>query len=198
MWTLFCLLRLLKIVKEYLDEKSISKKRGKYYQYQFEIASQGGKRKWKTKSGFLNRASAYDAGCIAYNEYTQTGRNFVPTEISYSDYLDYWVDKYVEVNLKYNTIRTYKNIINTHIKPKLGVYQLSKITSASIQEFITDLFLTGRYTKKYLRSILKVVKSSFTYAADVVEFIKNNPSLKAKIPKYETKEKDPVHILTKD
>ena len=42
----------------------------KYYQYQFKIASQGGKRKWKTKSGFLNRASAYDAGCIAYNEYT--------------------------------------------------------------------------------------------------------------------------------
>ena len=178
--------------------KVLVKKRGKYYQYQFEIASQSGKRKWKTKSGFLNRASAYDAGCIAYNEYTQTGRNFVPTEISYSDYLDYWVDKYVEVNLKYNTIRTYKNIINTHIKPKLGVYQLSKITSASIQEFITDLFLTGRYTKKYLRSILKVVKSSFTYAADVVEFIENNPSLKAKIPKYETKEKDPVHILTKD
>ena len=49
-----------------------------------------------------------------------------------------------------------------------------------------------------MRSILKVVKSSFTYAADVVEFIKNNPSLKAKIPKYETKEKDPVHILTKE
>lgn len=102
--------------------KVLVKKRGKYYQYQFEIASQGGKRKWKTKSGFLNRASAYDAGCIAYNEYTQTGKNFVSTEISYSDYLDYWVDKYVEVNLKYNTIRTYKNIINTHIKPKLGVY----------------------------------------------------------------------------
>ena len=107
--------------------KVLVKKRGKYYQYQFEIASQGGKRKWKTKSGFLNRASAYDAGCIAYNEYTQT----------------------------------------------------------------------GRYTKKYLRSILKVVKSSFTYAAYVIEFIKNNPSFKTKIPKYETKEKDSVHILTK-
>ena len=75
--------------------KVLVKKRGKYYQYQFEIASQGGKRKWKTKSDFLNRASAYDAGRIAYNEYTQTGRNFVPTEMSYSDYLDYWGILYI-------------------------------------------------------------------------------------------------------
>ena len=108
------------------------------------------------------------------------------------------MDKYAEANLKYNTIRTYKNIINTHIKPKLGVYQLSKITLVLIQEFITDLFLTGRYTKKYLRSILKIVKSSFAYAADVIEFIKNNPSFKTKIPKYEIKEKDYIHILTND
>lgn len=35
--------------------KVLVKKRGKYYQYQFEIASQGGKRKWKTKSGFLSQ-----------------------------------------------------------------------------------------------------------------------------------------------
>lgn len=78
--------------------------------------------------------------------------------MSYSDYLDYWVDKYVEVNLKYNTIKTYENIINTHIKPKLGVYQLSKITSASIQEFITDLFLTWRYTKKWYILFFYMIK----------------------------------------
>lgn len=120
-------------------------------------------------------AIAYEAGCIAYNEYMQTGSNYKPSEMSYSDYLDYWMDKYVEVNLKYNTIQTYRRIINLHIKPKLGIYQLNKITSASVQEFITDLFLTGKYTKKYLCSILKIVKSSFTYAKDVVEFVKNNP-----------------------
>ena len=39
--------------------------------------------------------SAYDAGCIAYNEYTQTGRNSVPTKMSYSDYLDYWGILYI-------------------------------------------------------------------------------------------------------
>ena len=133
----------------------------------------------------------------AYDKFIN-GESTTECNMLYSDYLDYWMDKNVELNLKYNTIRTYKNIINTHIKPKLGVYQLSKITSASIQEFITDLFLTGRYTKNYLRSILKVVKSSFTYATDVIGFIKNNPSFKTKIPKYETKEKDSVHILTKD
>ena len=67
----------------------------------------------------------------------------------YSEYLDYWVDKYVEVNLKYNTIKTYENIINTHIKPKLGVYQLSKITSASIQ-YNRFIFNREIYKKWYI------------------------------------------------
>ena len=34
------------------------KKRGKVYQYQFEIAPAKGKRKWITKSGFKTKAEA--------------------------------------------------------------------------------------------------------------------------------------------
>ena len=32
----------------------------------------------------------------------------------------------------------------------------------------------------------------------VAEFIKTNPSLKVKIPRYDEIEKDPVHIFTKE
>lgn len=173
-------------------------KRGKVFQYKFEIASQDGKRKFKNKSGFKTRTSAFEAGCIAYNEYIQTGRCFEPTEISYSDYLDYWIKEHVEINLKYNTVESYKRIINIHLKPKLGCYQLAKITSATIQEFINKLYRDGSYTKNYLKTILKVVKCSFTYATDVAEFIKTNPSLKVKIPRYDEIEKDPAHIFTKE
>ena len=41
----------------------IIKKRGKSYQYSFEIAPQDGKRKWITKSGFKTKAEALEAGC---------------------------------------------------------------------------------------------------------------------------------------
>ena len=36
--------------------------------------------------------------------------------MSYSDYLDYWVDIYSNFNLKYSTIATYLNIIKLYLK----------------------------------------------------------------------------------
>ena len=48
------------------------KKRGKVYQYQFEIASVRGKRKWITKSGFRTKAEAQEEGNKAYTEYLYT------------------------------------------------------------------------------------------------------------------------------
>lgn len=51
-------------------------KRGKVYQYKFEIASIDGKRKIKNKSGFATKSEAKQAGIIAYNEYLNTGHSF--------------------------------------------------------------------------------------------------------------------------
>ena len=45
---------------------------------------------------------------------------------------------------------------------------------------------------------MKVLKSSFGYAADVVEFIKVNPAIKVKVPKYDVPDEDPAHIFTKE
>ena len=68
------------------------RKRGKYYQYQFEVAPIDGKRKQKTKSGFKTKAEAQEAGTQAYNKYLNTGQVFKENKISYSDYLDYWIE----------------------------------------------------------------------------------------------------------
>ena len=43
------------------------KKRGNVYQYQFEIAPQGGKRKFINKSGFKTKAEAQEAGIVTIN-----------------------------------------------------------------------------------------------------------------------------------
>ena len=45
------------------------RKRGNFYQYQFEVAPINGKRKQVTKSGFKTKAEAEKAGIKAYNEY---------------------------------------------------------------------------------------------------------------------------------
>ena len=158
-------------------------KRGNVYQYKFEIAPVNGKRKFKNKSGFKTKAEAMRAGIKEYSEYMNTGISFTPNEISYSDYLDYWIKEYCEINLKYHTIEAYKNIIKNHLKPKIGHYKLSSISTASLQEFINKVYLDGSYSKNFLRNILKVIKGSFNYACDTVGFIKINPAIKVKLPK---------------
>ena len=87
-------------------------KRGKEYQYQFAIAPVNGKRKNINKSGFRTKSEALEAGNKAYNEYKTAGVPFKECNISYSDYLDYWLENYCKVNLKYNTIQSYKSLIN--------------------------------------------------------------------------------------
>ena len=83
------------------------RKRGNVYEYNFDVAKIEGKRKRITKSGFKTKAEALKQGTIAYNEYLNTGRKFVSNEMSYSDFLDYWLDNHCKINLKYHTIEAY-------------------------------------------------------------------------------------------
>jgi len=179
MLAFFSFTRLL--VKEALAMAKVNiTKRGQVFQYQFEIASVGGKRKYKNKSGFKTRAEAENAGVAAYNEYMNTGHNFTPKNMSYSDFLDYWLKEYCEINLQYNTIQAYTNIIKNHIKPKLGCYGISQLASSTLQEFINSIYVEKGFSKNFLKNILKVLKGSLGYASDSVEFIKTNPARKVR------------------
>ena len=173
-------------------------KRGKVYQYQFAIASIDGKRKYKNKSGFRTKSEAIEAGVKAYNEYINVGHCIEPSKMSYCDYLDYWMKEHCEINVKYHTIQAYQNIIKNHIKPKLGFYMLSQLTTSVIQEFINNIYLEKGFSKNFLKNILKVLKGSLGYATDVVGFIKVNLSLKVRLPKYDIPDSDPVYILSNE
>ena len=111
------------------------RKRGNVYEYNFDVAKIEGKRKRITKSGFKTKAEALKQGTIAYNEYLNTGKLFSASEMSYSDFLDYWLDNHCKINLKYHTIEAYSNIVKTHLKPNLGFYKLSQITKNNTSRF---------------------------------------------------------------
>lgn len=46
-------------------------------------------------------------------EYNNSGLSFVPSEISFSDYLDYWLKEYCQINLKEGTCSGYKKKLIT-------------------------------------------------------------------------------------
>lgn len=174
------------------------KKRGNVYQYQFEVAPICGKRKWITKSGYKTKAQAIEDGNKAYTEYINAGMPYKEAKISYSDYLDYWLEKYCKTNLKYNTIQAYKTIINKYIKPKLGMYRLSTITSVTLNSFIIEVCNKYDFSRAYFSNILKVIKGSFREACNVYGFIKYNPSLTLRLPKMDKEKEDVKHLYTQE
>ena len=125
------------------------------------------------------------------------GHSFTPSTVSYSDYLDYWMENYCQVNLKYNTIQAYKNIIKNHIKSRIGMYRLSQITASTINELMIAIYVEKSFSKAFLKNILKVLKGSFGHATNVVEFINKNPALNVGLPSRDIPDSDPVHIFMK-
>lgn len=107
------------------------RKRGDVFQYRFEIASQEGKRKYISKLGFKTKPESERAVVKAFNKYLEIGHSFKPSEISYSDYLDYWMKEYFEINYKYSTAKSINNAM--------------KITNEPFVKIATKVLLLKKY-----------------------------------------------------
>lgn len=176
-----------------------ARKRGDKWEYRFEAAKIEGKRNQISKGGFRTKKDALEAGAKALAEYNNAGLKFVPSEISVSDYLDYWLKNYCSVNLADSTMTGYRNIINKHIKPNIGMYKLKSITPMIIQELVNNISINQGFTRAYNKNIIKVLKGSFKYAVVPAKLIATNPAENISLPKTKvSKNDDEIIILTKD
>lgn len=155
------------------------KKRGNVYQYCFEAGKVNGKRKQITKSGFKTKNEAYIAGQKAYDEFING--SVTECNMLYSEYLDYWMKEYFEINYKYSTAKRYKESFS-NIKKELGNYKLSNLTPFILNQALLKLYQTST-TKDSLRNYQKVIKSSLRDATYYFGFIKNNPASDLQIPR---------------
>lgn len=135
---------------------------------------------------------------VAYTQYKQTGKSFTPSNISVSDYMDYWIDNYCKVNLKANTASTYKKKIDLYIKPAIGSYYLKDIEPSLLQELINNLFNTGM-SRNSLGNVKGILTKSFAYAKTTARFINDDPSATISLPlpraKAEVKTKKKVRVV---
>lgn len=172
-----------------------ARKRGSTWSYSFEMAQVDGKRKRKEKGGFRTKKEALEAGVKAKAEYDNSGFSFTPSEISVADYMDYWLENYVKINCSINTVNGYENIIRNHIKPNLGEYKLKSLTPHILQEYINSIYKNG-YSKNMLSSIKCVITGSMKYAISTCNFIKTDPSIYLKSPKYERRNRKNRAVVT--
>lgn len=159
------------------------RKRGSTWSYYFDLGKVDGKRKKKEKGGFRTKKEAEAALAAAINEYNNSGQVFEPSEITVSDYLDFWFDNYCKMNLKYNTQVAYLQIIENHLKPTFGMYKLKALNSASIQEYTNNLKLKG-LAKSSVIGIISTLSGALNYAVEPLHYIQFNPCQHIKYPKY--------------
>lgn len=157
-----------------------TRKRGKTWEYRFETASIGGKRTQSSKGGFLTKKEALDAGILAKSEYDKTGTAFKPSEKSYSDYLDEWIESYGKLELSPNTIISYKKKIK-HIKPDLGRNKLNALSHEQLQKFLQKKFDEG-FSRNTISIMKSIINNSLNYAVFPLKYLNTNPASSLKMP----------------
>ena len=166
------------------------------WEYRFEAAKIDGKRKHLSKAGFKTKKEALVAGTKALAEYNNGGLCFEPSDISVSDYLDYWFEQNCKINLKYNTQLSYAGLIKNHFKPYFGHYKLKSLSPSIIQEYVNTVGLSG-YSHSMLVNLLATLQSALDYAVHPLCYIKDNPTRYVKFPTGGKKRKEHI-ILTQD
>lgn len=172
------------------------RKRGKTWSYYFDTAKINGQRNKIEKGGFKTQKEAVTARAKAIAEYNNTGRTFSFSEMSVSDYLDYWLENAIRKNIDhgytYQTYKGYKQKINGKLKPGFGIYRLSAFQYAPdiIQAWIDDLKVQG-YSRESIRGYLGCLSSAMNYAVLPLKYIQTNPCVPVKIGKI------PVNVQAK-
>ncbi len=150
------------------------------WQYRFEAAKVDGKRRQISKGGFSTKAECTAAAIKAVSEYVNAGTVFVPSEVSFSDFLDKWVEAYCKVNLKPSSVTCYEKKIKNHIKPALGIYRLCSISTTVLQDFINAKFNDG-YSMNSLTTMKGILNLSLDYAVKM-KYIASNPMHSVRLP----------------
>ncbi|MGN9258401.1 tyrosine-type recombinase/integrase [Enterococcus faecium] len=143
-------------------------------------------RKKVEKVGGDTRPEAEAALRKVLSDIDETGQYFLGTDTRVKQYLDFWMEEYVKLNLKYNTYENYRFTIKNHINGYLGKKKLTDLSPALLQNFINAEFKKG-YSKKTMTITHSVLKNALNMAVYPWGLIKQNPMLYVKIPKYEAR-----------
>ena len=113
--------------------------------------------------------------------------------MKYGMWLDEWFRNYIQPSSKIKTCERYSEIIEKHLKVKLGEYELDELTPLVLQRYVTGLMQSGNIvTGKGLAAnsvngIITVIQNSLKLAYTLGE-LKEYTADKIKRPK--TKEKE--------
>lgn len=101
----------------------------------------------------------------------QTSDSRAPQPTSYSEILKMWLLS-AKNHVKESTFSRYNHLVERHIQPFLGGYQIGEISNALLEKYIDHLLQCGRLdgsgglSPKSVSDILVVIKRSMRYAQE--------------------------------
>ena len=175
----------------------VYKRDEKNWYYCIDLGVVDGKRKRIKRKGGSTKKEALAALRKAENELEDKGSVLLESNITISNYFDYWYKEYVILNCKFNTCEYYKRIIKNHIKPAIGHYKIKKINPAILQEFLNKKSLEG-YSKNSLANFFGVLSGAFRMSVYPYKYLNENPMQYVKVPKIQEnkKTKDDLKVIT--
>lgn len=157
-----------------------ARRRGAYWEYRFDMASEGGRRKQCSKGGFRTKGEAMKAGTKALAEYGRAGIVASFSAMSMHDWLSIWANGYVAHNLSPRTRETYASIVRKHIEPAFGRYRVASITPVNVNAFAERLSDEG-LTRGNIRVVLSVLSGAFQRAVEG-GIMPSNPAKGVRVP----------------
>jgi len=113
-------------------------------------------------------------------------------KIIFADFARLWLSSYAEMKLKPSTLRSYRDIINNHLIPVMGDYQLTEITTDKLQRYVA-MRLRKVKPKTVINEIVPL-KEMFRHAVKW-GYLKANPAGDVERPSFDKKE---IEILMLD
>lgn len=163
------------------------RKRGNSWYYILDLAKINGKRNQIERYAGKTKTEAQETLNKVIHEYQTTGTLPVNNKISTHDYFEHWYENYVMTELKLNTQKNYRGMLDKHIHPAIGDYYLKDIKPATLQELLNQKKEDG-YAKQTLAIMKGIFNKAFSMAVYPYEFLKTDPSQFVKTPKYDQKE----------
>lgn len=147
----------------------------------------GGKR----RSFYADKQSDALKAMRAAQKAVDDGTYFEPSKMTVAQWLDTWLNEYVQPSCKPLTLSTYRSRVNTHIKPSLGKMRLAELNSTQIQAFYNDLTRREGLSPKTIKNIHGILHKCLSQAMKL-RYIGYDPADACELPRMEKHEVKPL------
>lgn len=152
-------------------------KRGNTWTYAFDIKVDG-KRKTVTKGGFRLKSEAESAGVLAQSDSKKGVKVYKTTKMTYNAFLDKWLYEMYRATVKENTFKKTISTLNVHIRPVIGDFNVTDITSIDIDKLLNDMVDAGKGIH-VIKGVQRVLSKSFNDMVTKYNYIQYSPAYKS-------------------